>query len=125
LVDERSERREVMRVVVETGEGAGTVVAQADSAAAALAAADRHDPDVVVLDIQLPVAAGLAAIAGLRAAKPSLAIVVCSFRADPSTRRQALVAGANAYLTKPVSARELHAACRTSVAAGRELSRAR
>jgi DNA-binding NarL/FixJ family response regulator len=114
-----------MRVVVETGDGAGTVVAQADTATAAVAAAEKHDPDVVVLDIQMPVTAGLAAIAGLRAAKPSLVIVVCTFQADPSTRRQALVAGANAYLTKPVSAPDLHAAYRTSVAAGRELSRAR
>lgn len=122
LVDERSERREVMRVVVETGDSAGTVVAQADSAAAAVAAADRYDPDVVVLEIQMPVAVGLATIAALRAAHPSLVIVVCTFHADPSTRRQALVAGANAYLNKPVSARELHAACRTCTPGRRDLS---
>jgi DNA-binding NarL/FixJ family response regulator len=124
LVDERSDRREVMRVIVESGDNAGTVVAQADSTAAALAAADRHDPDVVVLEIQMPVAAGLATIAGLRAAHPSLVIVVCTFHADPSTRRQVLVAGANAYLIKPVSARELHAACRTTVTLRRDLSSA-
>lgn len=112
LVDDRSERREVMRVVVETGDSAGTVVAQAGSPAAAVAAAGRYDPDVVVLEIQMPVAAGLATIASLRAAHASLVIVVCTFHADPSTRRQALVAGADAYLSKPVSARELHTACR-------------
>lgn len=111
-----------MRVVVETGDNAGMVVAQADSAAAAAAAADRYDPDVVLLEIQMPVGAGLATIAGLRAAHPSLVIVVCTFHADPSTRRQALVAGANAYLSKPVSARELHVALRTSMAAQRDLS---
>ncbi|HET9732938.1 MAG TPA: response regulator [Acidimicrobiales bacterium] len=115
LVDDRSERREVMRVVLETGDPAGMVVGQADSPATALAAADRYDPDVVVLDVQMPVGAGLAAIAGLRAAHPSLVIVVCTFHGDPSTRRQALVAGANVYLGKPVSARELRTACRTSV----------
>lgn len=106
-----------MRVLVESGERAGTVVAQADSPATALAAADRYDPDVVVLEIQMPIAAGLAAVAGLRAAHPSLVIVVCTFHRDPSTRRQALVAGADVYLAKPVSARDLGTACRTSVVA--------
>lgn len=104
-------------MIVETGDSKGTVVAQADSAEAAVAAADQHAPDVAVLEIQMPVAAGLAAIAGLRAAHPSLVIVVCTFDADPSTRRQALVAGASAYLAKPVTARELRAAYRAAVAA--------
>lgn len=126
LVDDRSERREVIRVLVETGGSAGTVVAQADSPAAAVAAAGRTEPDVAVLEIQMPVAAGLAAIAGLRAEHPSLLIVVCTFHANPSTRRQALAAGANAYLGKPVSAREFHTACRMGlVATQRVLSPAR
>lgn len=116
LVDDRTERRSLMRTVVETGQRGGTVVAEAATVQAAVAAIDRHDVDAVVVEIQMPVVAGLAAIAALRAEHPSLVIAVCSFRSDGPTRREACTAGANAYLTKPVSPKDLHEACRTPMA---------
>jgi DNA-binding NarL/FixJ family response regulator len=122
LVDPRPERRALMRLVVETGQGGATVVAEAATADGAVAALDRYDVDTAVVEIQMPVAEGLASIASLRAGHPSLVIVVCSFHNDPSTRRQATVAGADAYLAKPVSPRDLHAACRGSAARAPELS---
>lgn len=112
MVDVRAERRQVMRRVVEGTEAGATVVAEADDEVAALELVDQHHADAVVLDIQMPVEQGLRAIAGLRGRFPALAIVVCSFHLDGSTKERALAEGADVYLAKPISPRELNAALR-------------
>jgi DNA-binding NarL/FixJ family response regulator len=112
LVDARPERRQVMLRVVEGTEAGATVVAQADDEAAALALVHQHHADAVVLDIQMPVEQGLRAIKGLRGRFPGLAIVVCSFHLDNATRERAMAEGADVYLGKPISPRELNAALR-------------
>ena len=101
-----------MRRVVEGTEAGAIVVAEADDEAAAQTLVDQHHADAVVLDIQMPIELGLRAITGLRARFPDLAIVVCSFHLDRSTRERALAEGANAYLAKPISPRELNATLR-------------
>lgn len=112
LVDPRFERRALMRVVVETGPQGGTVVAEAGTAEGAVGALDRSNVDTAVIEIQMPVAEGLKTIAAMRADHPSLVIVVCSFHTDTVTRREAFLAGADGYLSKPVSPGDLHAAFR-------------
>jgi two-component system response regulator DegU len=112
LVDDRPERRQVMRRVVEGTEAGATVVAEADDEAAALALVDQYHADAVVLDIQMPIEHGLRTITALRSRFPDLAIVVCSFHLDSSTRERALAGGANDYLAKPISPRELNRALR-------------
>jgi CheY-like chemotaxis protein len=111
LVDDRPERRSVIRALTETRVGAGTVVAEAATAAAALAAVRAGTVDAAVVEIHMPIPVGLAVIAALRAEQPALVIVVCSFHAGPAARHEALAAGADAYLTKPVSPRDLLLAC--------------
>jgi CheY-like chemotaxis protein len=110
LIDSRSERRAVMRRVVEQALGVDTVVAQVGSEAEAVAAVERRLADAAVVEIQMPVADGLSVIAALRAARPSLLIVVCTFHADRHTQEQAAEAGADSYLVKPFSARDLRRA---------------
>jgi CheY-like chemotaxis protein len=110
LIDSRSERRAVMRRVVEQALGVDTVVAQVGSEAEAVAAVERRLADAAVVEIQMPVADGLSVIAALRAARPSLLIVVCTFHADRHTQEQAAGAGADSYLVKPFSARDLRRA---------------
>jgi CheY-like chemotaxis protein len=110
LIDSRSERRAVMRRVVEQALGVDTVVAQVGSEAEAVAAVERRLADAAVVEIQMPVADGLSVIAALRAVRPSLLIVVCTFHADRHTKEQAAEAGADSYLVKPFSARDLRRA---------------
>jgi DNA-binding NarL/FixJ family response regulator len=112
LVDVRAERRQLMRHVVEGGETGAIVVAEADSESAALLLVEQQHADAVVLDIQMPVEQGLQAIAALRNRFSRLAIVVCSFHLDGKTRERALAQGADVYLAKPISPRELNAAIR-------------
>jgi DNA-binding NarL/FixJ family response regulator len=124
LVDVRPERRQVMRRVVEGTEAGAKVVAEADDEEMALALVAEFHADAVVLDIQMPVEHGLRAIAGLRDRFPSLAIVVCSFHVDGATKEQAVAAGVDAYLAKPISPRELNAAIRRVCPSGSQVSEA-
>jgi len=86
------------------------VVVAADGAAA-LEAAARHVPDIVVLDLGLPDMDGTEVIAGLRG-WTKVPILVLSGRADAADKVDALDAGADDYVTKPFSMDELMARLR-------------
>ena len=116
LVDDRSERRSVVRLVMGTvpPEGRTSVeVTEASDTSGAVTAANRNALDAAVIEIQMAGGVGLETIEALRAAHPEVVIVVCSFRTDREMQARSLRAGADAYLTKPVSRRELLSACRT------------
>ena len=86
------------------------VVVAADGAAA-LEAAARHMPDLVILDLGLPDMDGVEVIAGLRG-WTKVPILVLSGRADAADKVDALDAGADDYVTKPFSMDELMARLR-------------
>ena len=60
-----------------------------------------------MVDLWAPVQDGLDVVAALRARFPALLILVCSFNRDAAIKVRALASGADAYLPKPVSAREV------------------
>jgi CheY-like chemotaxis protein len=109
LVDNRPERRELVRHLVASTGLAATDIVEAADAAEAVGLLDREDRDVVVLEIQMPVSQGLETIAALRSRSSGLRIVVCSFHVDAATKTLALAQGADAYLDKPVSSASLKA----------------
>lgn len=81
------------------------VVASASNGAVALAALGRHDIEVVILDIEMPVMDGLTALPKLLAAKPGIKVIIASTltRRGAEISIRALAAGAADYLTKPGS----------------------
>lgn len=85
------------------------VVGYADGPVGALEAVERLRADAVVIEIQIPVTQGLDTIGALRDDFPDLTIIVCSFHASTATKEAALDRGADAYLAKPVSLRDLRA----------------
>jgi PAS domain S-box-containing protein len=76
---------------------------------AALAAARRARPDLVVTDVMMPRLNGFELLAAIRAdeALRSVPVVLLSARAGEESRIEGLDAGADDYLIKPFSAREL------------------
>jgi two-component system chemotaxis response regulator CheB len=82
-----------------------TVVGSAGDGQMALNALVRQNPEIVILDIEMPVMDGLTALPKLIAAKPDVKVVIASTltrrNADISVR--ALAAGAADYVTKPGS----------------------
>ena len=85
---------------------------------ALLAAAARLDPDVVVLDISMPVLNGLEAARQLKAKASRAKIVFLTVHRDPDYIRAALAAGALGYVVKCRLASDLLLALR-EVLAGR------
>lgn len=111
LVDDSSVIRGMVTRWLEQEPGI-TVVGSAPNGAAALSLVGRVDPDVVVLDIEMPEMDGLTALPKLLAANREIKVVMASTltlrNADISLR--ALQLGAADYVAKPESARDPHAA---------------
>lgn len=110
LVDARPDRRAVMRQVFEHSGVDAAVLGEADGEAEAIAQVEQHRADLAVVELPMPARDGLATVAALRRRYPHLAIVVISFNTDVAVKEQARAVGADAYLVKPVSAREVLAA---------------
>lgn len=99
LADDTPDIRALLRLVLSRQEDF-EVVAEAADGSEAVDMARLHRPDVVLLDLAMPVMDGLEAIPGVRAAVPDCKIVVLSgFNAD-QMEAEALGAGADAYLEK-------------------------
>jgi two-component system chemotaxis response regulator CheB len=81
------------------------VVASVSNGSMALNALSRHDVEVVVLDIEMPVMDGLTALPLLIAARPGLKVIMASTltRRNADISLQALAAGAADYIAKPGS----------------------
>jgi DNA-binding NarL/FixJ family response regulator len=86
------------------------VVAEAGTAAEAVAAARRFHPDLVVMDVRLPDGSGIEACRDIRAERPDTRVVILTSYPDEDAVLSAIVAGASGYLLKQVRARDLVAA---------------
>jgi PAS domain S-box-containing protein len=106
LADDNADMREyVRRLLLHQGYD---VIAVPDGEAA-LAAAREHEPDLVVADVMMPRLDGFGLLRALRAdpATSMLPVILLSARAGEESRVEGLEGGADDYLTKPFSAREL------------------
>lgn len=87
-----------------------------------LAEAERLKPDVLVVDISMPLLNGVEATRELRAAHPSMKIVVLTGHRDASLLKKALHAGALGYVLKQSAVGEFGAAIRAALAGRRFVS---
>ena len=76
----------------------------------AIALFKRTDPDVVTMDITMPRMDGIECIGRLVALKPAIRILVVSALADKATAVEAMERGANGFLNKPFTDRQLNEA---------------
>lgn len=81
-----------------------TVVAGVPDGAAALAAVAEHQPDVLVVDHEMPVLDGLAVLDRIARAHPGVRAVMLTRHARPGVLRQALSSGAKGFLAKTAPA---------------------
>lgn len=88
------------------------IVAQVGTGEAVVPAALEAQPDVAVLDIEMPHGDGLTATANLRAALPSCRVVILTTFGRPGYLRRAMEAGATGFVLKDTPASQLAAAIR-------------
>src|SRR6266516_7526257 len=84
-----------------------TVVGEAEDAESALEQARALEPDIVLMDIELPGEDGVVVTRWLKMEMPAVTIVMLTVRADSQTLFEAIKAGAAGYLVKNVRSREL------------------
>jgi pilus assembly protein CpaE len=88
------------------------VAGAASSGAEAIAQATKLQPDVVLMDINMPDLDGIAATERLSAQVPSAAVVMMSVQGEADYLRRSMLAGAREFLVKPFSSDELTASIR-------------
>jgi CheY-like chemotaxis protein len=121
LVDDEDQLRRVMRDLLERE---GYRVAEAQNGIEALDQVDRHAPDIVVLDLNLPGLDGYGVLSHLRSrpATAKIPVVVLTARGDEDNEVRVLELGADDFLSKPFRARALSARLKTIL--GRRYGRA-
>ncbi len=86
------------------------VVGMASNGLEAVEIFRRTDPDVVTMDITMPQMDGIECVERLVAIKPDVLILIVSALADKATAVEAMGKGANGFLNKPFSDRQLNEA---------------
>lgn len=86
------------------------VVGTAANGLEALELARRTDPDLVTMDLTMPQMDGIECITQLVRMKPQVRILVISALADKATAVEAMERGANGFLSKPFTDRQLNEA---------------
>jgi len=84
-----------------------TVVATATNGDEAVQYTATHEPDIAIVDINMPVKGGVKAIREVNALDIDVGIIVSTAHVDDETRETAISAGADAYLVRPFSKADL------------------
>jgi len=113
VVDDHKLVRQGLRFLLQQEDGI-SVVGECADGAEALDAVRRLRPDVVLLDLLMPHLDGLAALPGLKAARPDLRIVVLTSDQDDERIVEAIRGGATSYLLKTAGVDEVVAAVRAA-----------
>ncbi|QTN33562.1 response regulator transcription factor [Akkermansiaceae bacterium] len=100
LIEDHYEFREALREEIDAHEGFCCQGAYGSVPAALEAIGRERFPDILVLDLGLPIVDGLAALPDLRKAMPRTKILVLTISEDRVRVLEALAAGANGYLLK-------------------------
>lgn len=117
LADDHTILRKGLRLLLER-EPDLAVVGEAATGREAIEAANNHNPQVIVMDIGMPIMNGIEATARIIAESPKRSVVILSVHSDEAYILRALKAGARGYLLKDSAETDLIQAVR-SVAAGK------
>lgn len=101
VVEDDEDARYLMRIELER---LGYLVTEAEDGQEAIEAAGREQPDIILMDLSLPVMDGIAATQKIRATDGLTTVPVIAVTAHQETdfREGAKAAGFNAYVTKPI-----------------------
>jgi pilus assembly protein CpaE len=106
IVDDIAESRENFRKLLQF-ESDLVVLGAARTGTEAISLAKEVDPDVVLMDINMPDMDGITATEIIKKERPYVQIVILSVQGDTNYMRRAMLAGARDFLTKPPSVDDL------------------
>jgi len=115
IVDDHPMVREGLRGMLSTASNL-EVVGEAGTAYDAVAQAKALQPDVILLDIQLPDMDGVTALPQLKSVAAAARVLMVTMHEETAHMLQAVMAGASGYILKGVRRQELLTAIQTAVA---------
>lgn len=121
IVDDHQLMREVLWHLLSLERDIEVVAAAAD-ATSALVLAQEFEPDVVLMDIDLPGVDGITATRTLLALLPETQVIMLSASCSKALVRDAVLAGACGYLTKGDDVRSLTDGVRDAARGGRPMA---
>jgi DNA-binding NarL/FixJ family response regulator len=98
------------------------VIAQAENGKDAIEFTGRYTPDVVIMDIDMPVMDGVKATAAIHEDFPEVRIIALTMHTKAQVVKRMLEAGASGYLSKNCDPADLISAIRTVASGGKYLS---
>jgi DNA-binding NarL/FixJ family response regulator len=111
LVDDHVVLREGLRELLSSQTDL-TVVAEGSDGAEAVRLAREHDPDIILLDVEMPGQPADRTVKQLRQVAPRSKIIVLTMHDEPRLVQELLSSGASAFLTKTVGRSQLLSAIR-------------
>lgn len=111
IVDDVSETRENVKKLLQF-ESDVEVIGVARTGKEAIQISQELNPDVILMDINMPDMDGIAATEAIRAVQQSIQVIILSVQSDQNYMRRAMLAGARDFLTKPPMGDELISAIR-------------
>lgn len=112
IVDDEASLRDFLSIVFEDE---GWRVETAGSVAEARAAVAKNEPDLILCDLMLPDGSGIDLLREVKAATPSVAVVMITAHTSTKSAVEALKAGAFDYIAKPFDIDELKIIVRNAV----------
>ena len=121
LVEDDPEIRQLLQLIIDGSPGFSCKLAFEDSESA-LADIPTYQPDVVLMDIDLPGMSGIECVIELKEIMPDLDIIMLTIHEDGESVFDSLCAGATGYLVKETPPAELLDAIREAHEGGAPMS---
>ncbi len=110
VVDDEKKIRDLVKSYLENE---GFTVVEAEDGAAAVQLVEKHAVDLILLDVMMPNLNGLQALAKIRLLSEKMPVIMLTAKTEEIDKLLGLEMGADDYITKPFSMRELAARIRT------------
>ena len=98
IADDSEFMRNLLREILE---GDFEIVGEAENGVEAVDLYNEHDPDIVMMDIVMPIRSGIEATGEITDDDPDANVIMCTSVGQEEKMKEAIKAGASGYITKP------------------------
>jgi len=98
IADDSEFMRNLLREILEEDH---TIVGEVENGVEAVEVFKEEEPDLVMMDIVMPIRDGIEATDEIKTARPNANIIMCTSVGQEEKMKEAVKAGADGYITKP------------------------
>jgi len=98
IADDSEFMRNLLREILE---GDFEIVGEAENGVEAVDLYNEHEPDIVMMDIVMPIRSGIEATNEITDENPDAKVIMCTSVGQEEKMKEAIKAGASGYITKP------------------------